>query len=74
MIEIRIKGHNQDDMISTGRAAHILGLGANYPATLRAQRKGPKFSRLDGRHVAYRIGDIAEWLEGQFTNKHAAQA
>ena len=70
MIEVSIKGHSADDVITSGRAAFIIGVTDGYLTILRRRGTGPKFSKPDGYHVAYRVGDLVEWLEGQFVSKH----
>lgn len=33
-------------------------------ANLRSQRRGPKFFRVSGRRVRYRLDDVLAWLQG----------
>ena len=59
---------NDDALLSRRELATILKLSE---ATLRnwaSRRTGPPFLRVGPRRVAYRTGDVRQWLESALTS------
>lgn len=50
--------------LNSEEAAEYLGCTVNDLKKLRAERRGPPFSRVQGGHVRYRLSDLADWSDG----------
>ena len=51
-------------LMNAGDAAAFLNLSPSTLAKMRLSGKSPKYVKM-GRRVAYRIGDLEEWIEAQ---------
>lgn len=49
-------------LLSTRKAAELLGFTTAYMRKLRSIGKGPPFVRLSSRYCAYRVVDLRAWL------------
>lgn len=50
-----------DSFINDRAAAKHLGVSSGYLRKLRRLGKGPKFYRVGGRLVRYRVSDLSAW-------------
>lgn len=55
---------DDDTFLSRSELADILPVSRQTLHTWASRGKGPPFLKLGGR-VAYRVGDVREWLERQ---------
>lgn len=61
--------HEQDRLLTTRDAAHMLGLGPSMLERLRWMGEGPPFIRpTGGRVVRYRRSDLLVWIERNRTD------
>ena len=51
------RNHYVSDLV----AAQILGLSRSYLRQMRVSGNGPAFSKLGGRAIRYRVGDLFAW-------------
>lgn len=58
---------DDDDYVDTRVAAGLCGLAVNTVRLWRADGsgRGPRYFKVGGRAVRYRVGDIREWLTTQ---------
>jgi len=57
-------------LLSTRKAAELLGFTVSYMRKLRSIGKGPPFVRLSSRYVAYRVVDLRAWLHTHSRSKN----
>lgn len=60
-------------LLTSEQAAHELGSTPNTLATWRHQGKGPKFIKIHGRMIRYRMADLIAWINQHGTLSYAAQ-
>lgn len=51
-------------LLTPGQVSEYLGVSAGTLANWRHRGRGPSFLRV-GRHVRYRSGDVASWLDSR---------
>lgn len=49
--------------VSTAEAAAFLGFSPKTLRKWRTLRRGPPFSRINGRTIAYRVADLSAYME-----------
>ncbi|UKA59199.1 helix-turn-helix transcriptional regulator [Arthrobacter sp. FW306-2-2C-D06B] len=54
-----------DQLLKAQALADWLGVTPGALAQMRYLGKGPKFIKLGGRSVRYRVSDVNEWLDAQ---------
>ena len=60
--------HTPRKVLRTREAAAYLGLAASTLEKRRLREEGPRFVRLGGRAIGYRIEDLDAWLDGLNTD------
>ena len=58
----------QQNLMNAKQAAEFLGVSEGTMYEYRALGTGPKYIRIGGRLVRYRLSDINVWLENQENN------
>lgn len=56
---------NDDTLIRRGDVPRYIPVAAQTLARWAVEGQGPRFVKLGRRLVAYRAGDLREWLQGQ---------
>ena len=56
---------NDDTLIRRADVPNFLPVASQTLARWASEGQGPKFVKLGRRLVAYRVGDLREWLRGQ---------
>ncbi len=56
---------NDDTLIRRSELPKYLPIASQTAARWSCQGTGPQFIKVGGRLVAYRAGDLREWLQGQ---------
>lgn len=61
----RTPDEQSDELLTSKATAQLLGYAPGTLENLRAQGRGPKWMRINGRSIRYRRSDIDAWLADQ---------
>ncbi|WP_374597973.1 helix-turn-helix transcriptional regulator [Brevundimonas sp.] len=53
----------EDRYMNTAEAAAFTGFSSQTLRTWRSRRRGPIFSRINGRAIAYRLSDLRAFMD-----------
>jgi excisionase family DNA binding protein len=51
--------------LTTAQAAHYCRLSERTMKQMRADGRGPRYHKIDGRFVRYHIDDLDDWLQAR---------
>ena len=54
---------NEQRLVPEGQAAKYLAVSARTLRNWRTRGGGPKFVKMSGRCIRYRIADLRDWIE-----------
>ncbi len=63
-----------EQLLTSGETASRLRLAKQTLARWRCEGGGPRFVRLSGNRVAYRLTDIEEWLSNRIVHSTSERA
>ena len=61
-------------LLTSEQAANFLGLSVHWMQLKRCEGGGPRYIKLNGRTVRYRIDDLEDWVAEFGTRKLTSQA
>ena len=65
---------NDDTLIRRADLPRYLPIAAQTAARWSVENRGPRFIKIGRRIVAYRAGDLKEWLRGQVRKNTSPQS
>ena len=57
--------HTVADILLPGQLGNLLSLSTGHLAQMRYLGTGPKFIRVTGKQVRYRMSDVQAWLDAR---------